>query len=92
MRLSCGGCHVNAHNVVGCYVINVCGVQVVGRSEGLMAQVQQYIQSEQDTNPAVSDSIQAQFDDQGELLQLAERFGELKFREFSVSLVHTSVI
>ena len=49
-----------------------------------MAQVQQYIRSEQDTNPVVSDSIQTQFQDKGELLQLTERLGELKFRKVPV--------
>lgn len=49
-----------------------------------MAQVQQYIRSEQDTNPVVSDSIQTQFQDKAELLQLTERLGELKFRKVPV--------
>ena len=56
-------------------------MQVVSRGEMLVAQVQQYITSEQDTNPVVSDSIQAKFDDKGELLQLAGKLGELKFRK-----------
>ena len=53
----------------------------MSRAESLVAQVQQHIHSEQDTNPVVSDSIQAQFDDKGKLLQLAEQLGDLKFRE-----------
>ena len=61
--------------------------QVVHRGETLGGQVEQYIRSEQDTNPVVSDSILAQFTEKGELLQLTERLGELKFRKipFSVS-------
>ena len=54
---------------------------MVHRGEQLAGQVQQYIRSEQDTNPLVSDSILAQFNDKGELLQLAERLGELKLRK-----------
>ena len=44
--------------------------------------MQQHIRSEQDTNPMVSESIQAEFQDKGKLLQLAEQLGELKFREY----------
>jgi hypothetical protein len=53
--------------------------QVVSLGEGLVAQVQQHVRSDQDTNPLASDSIQVQFHDKGQLLQLAEALGELKF-------------
>ena len=56
-------------------------LQVISRAESLVARVQQHIRSEQDTNPIVSDSIQAEFKDKGELLQLTSQLGELKFRE-----------
>ena len=51
-------------------------LQVVSCAESLVAQVQQHIHSEQETNPVVSDSIRAQFDDKGKLLQLAEQLGD----------------
>ena len=56
--------------------------QVVSRAESLAAQVQLHIHSEQDTNPVVTDSIQAEFDDKGKILQLVEQLGNLKSREF----------
>ena len=64
-------------------------LQVVSRAATLVAQVQQHIRSEQDTNPVVSDGIQAEFGDKGELLQLAERLGELKLRECERITVHS---
>lgn len=64
-------------------------LQVVSRAEILVAKVQQLTRSEQDTNPVVSDSIQAEFEDKGKVLQLVDHLGELKFREFhSGILVH----
>ena len=57
--------------------------QVVRQAEMLVAQVQQYVRSDQDTNPVVSDAIQAHFEAKGELLQLAEQLGELKLREYA---------
>ena len=61
-----------------------CGAcsQVVSRAESLVSQVQLHIHSEQDTNPVVTDSIQAEFDDKGKILQIVEQLGNLKFREF----------
>ena len=72
---------MHIRSVCVCVCVCVC-LQVVNQSELLMAQVHQYVHSDQDTNPVVSDSIRAQFENQGELLQLAEQFGELKFRGF----------
>ena len=65
-----------------CIIIIYMGCQVVSCAERLVAQIQDHIDSEQDTNPLVSDSIQAQFEDKEKLLQLAGQLGELKFREF----------
>ena len=62
-------------------------LQVIRHAEILVAKMQQLIRSEQDTNPVVSDSIQAEFEDKGKLLQLVDHLGELKFREFHY--VHT---
>lgn len=56
-------------------------VQVVCHAETLVAKVQQHIRLEQDTNPVVSDGIQADFEDKGKLLQLVDLLGVLKFRE-----------
>lgn len=65
-------------------------LQVVCHAEILVAKVQQLIRSEQDTNPVVSDSIQAEFEDKGKLLQLVDHLGELKFREFHS--IHCSIM
>lgn len=60
----------------------IVALQVACHAEILVAKVQQLVRSEQDTNPVVSDSIQAEFEDKGKLLQLVDHLGELKFREF----------
>ena len=64
-------------------------LQVVQHADSLVAQIQQHIRLEQDTNPVVSESIQANFEAKGELLQLVEKMGELKLRKSHVCVCVT---
>ena len=49
----------------------------------LISKVQQQIRSDQDTNPVVSDSIQARFTGEEQLLNMVETLGELKLRKYA---------
>lgn len=51
--------------------------EVVRHADHLLAQAQQYMRSEQDTNPATNDCIEADFSREEELLQLVKGLGQL---------------
>ena len=51
--------------------------EVVRHADHLLAQAQQYVRSEQDTNPATNDCIEANFSREEELLQLVKGLGQL---------------